>query len=150
MPGGRLINIVVGGLVASCVCAAAASAQQFISFSDRSRAILEGNWQSCREADGQYAERVYDAKLPNGETFELHMGPFREFGLFRGIQHDHREHNSADNLLKPYDVEVISNRARQEWDVAGLLLEVRLGGGSAGDCESWYVTLKRSGQTSDN
>ena len=99
MSGRRLSRIITGGIAASCLCAAAVLAQQFISFSDRTRAILEGNWQSCREADGMYAERVYDAKLPGGETFELHMGPFREFALFRGIQDDHREHSSADNLL---------------------------------------------------
>ena len=150
MSGRRLSKILTGAVVALCLCAAAPSAQQFLSYSAQSLAIIEGNWQSCREADGYYAERVYDAKLPDGETFELHMGPFREFGLFRGIQDEHRHHASSENLLKPYDVEVISNRARQEWDVAGLHLEVRLGGGSAGDCESWYVTLKRSGQTSDH
>jgi hypothetical protein len=32
------------------------------SFSDHTRAMLEGNWQSCRETDGQYGERVYDGK----------------------------------------------------------------------------------------
>jgi hypothetical protein len=148
MPGLRLSRTIAGAVVATGLCAAAASAQQFISFSDRSHVILEGNWQSCREDDGLYAERVYDAKLQTGETFELHMGPFREFGLFRGIQDDHRDHTSSENLLRPYDVEVISNRARQEWDVAGLYLEVRLAGEPIGDCESWYVTLKRSGQTS--
>jgi hypothetical protein len=148
MAASRLSRTITGATVATSLCAAAASGQQFISLSDRSHVILEGSWQSCREADGLYAERVYDAKLPNGETFELHMGPFREFGLFRGIQDDHRDHTSSENLLRPYDIEVISNRARQEWDVAGLYLDVRLAGESAGECESWYVTLKRSGQTS--
>jgi hypothetical protein len=136
--------------MALCVGVAAAASAQFASFSDRTNAILEGNWQSCRESDGIYSERVYDAKLPGGGEFELHMGPFREFALFRGIQAEHREHHSTDNLLRPYDVEVVSNRARQVWDVAGLRLEVRLGGGSAGDCESWFVTLARSAQTSSD
>jgi hypothetical protein len=130
--------------------AAAAASAQFANFSDRTNAILEGNWQSCRESDGVYSERVYDARLPGGANFELHMGPFREFALFKGIQAEHREHSSSGNLLKPYDVDVVSNRARQIWDVAGLRLEVRLGGGSASDCESWFVTLAHSAQTSSN
>ena len=74
---------------------------QFTSFNDRSRALLQGHWQSCREDDGQYAERVYDGKLPGIGPFELHMGPYHEFALFRGVQEEHRSHDSAENLLHP-------------------------------------------------
>ena len=73
-----------------------------------SRALLEGNWQSCREGDGQYSERVYDGKWPGIGPFELHMGPYHEFALFRGIQDAHRDHNSSDNLLKPYQPRALS------------------------------------------
>ena len=146
--GGLIRRWLMAGTVAGCLSAAAIASAQFASFSDRTNAILEGNWQSCREHDGMYSERVYDARLPGGAAFELHMGPFREFALFRGIQANHREHHTAENLLRPYEVEVISNSARHAWDVAGLHLEVRLGGGSAGNCESWFLTLTRSTQTS--
>ena len=37
--------------------------------------ILEGNWQSCREADGRYSERVYDHVVNGVGQFEVHMGP---------------------------------------------------------------------------
>ncbi len=131
-------------VVASLGAATLASAQLFRPFTDRSQALLEGNWQSCREADGQYAERVYDGRWPGMEPFELHMGPYHEFALFRGVQDEHRDHGSADNLLRPYTVELLANNARHSWDVNGLHLEVVLAGGSREDCESWFVTLKRS------
>ena len=143
-------RIVSGWTLACCLGAAAAGYAQFTSFNDRSRAMLEGNWQSCRESDGQYSERVYDAKLPGIGPFELHMGPYREFALFRGVQNDHRDHTSADNLLRPYVVELVRNSARQKWDAAGLHLEVTLAGGSRDDCESWFVTLKRIDSTSSS
>ena len=95
--------------VAACLGVAAFVQAQFTPFSDRKRALLEGNWQSCREADGQYGERVYDGKWPGLAAFELHMGPYHEFALFRGIQDEHRDHNSPDNLLKPYNVEIRGN-----------------------------------------
>ena len=135
--------------VAGCLgIAPIAQAQLFRPFSDHRTALLEGNWQSCREVDGQYAERVYDGKWAGLPPFELHMGPYHEFALYRGIQDDHREHQSSDNLLKPHSVEIRANAARQAWDVEGLHLEVALSGGSREDCESWYVTLKRSATTS--
>ena len=112
--------------------------------------MLEGNWQSCREADGQYSERVYDGKWPGLPPFELHMGPYHEFALYRGIQEAHRDHRSSENLLQPSNIDVVGNRARQSWDVAGLHLEVSLAGGSREDCESWFVSLKRSRSTSSN
>ena len=125
-------------------------AQLFRPFTDRTRAnaLLEGNWQSCRESDGQFAERVYDGRWPGLEPFELHLGPYHEFALFRGIQDEHRDHGSAANLLKPYTVELAGNNARHSWDVNGLHFEVVLAGGSREDCESWFVTLSRSALSS--
>ncbi len=120
---------------------AATGVAQFTPFNDRSRAALEGNWQSCREADGRYSERVYDGRWPGLPPFELHLGPYHEFALFRGIQDEHRDHDSAENLLKPHTVEIRANRGTQTWDVAGLHLEVTLSGGSRDECESWYVRL---------
>ena len=143
-------RLVAGFTVATCLGMAAIGNAQFRPFSDRTRALLEGNWQSCREGDGHYGERVYDGKWAGLEPFELHMGPYHEFALFRGIQDDHREHTSADNLLRPFNVEIRSNAARQTWDAGGLHLEVTLAGGSREDCESWYVTLKRSDTTSSS
>ena len=129
--------------VAACLSAAAGSAQ-FISYGDRARSILEGNWQSCRESDGHYSERVYENTLPGIGPFELHLGPYHEFALFRGVQDEHRSHDSTANLLRPFNVEVFSNRARHNWEAAGLQLEVNLGGGSDDQCESWFLSLKRS------
>jgi hypothetical protein len=138
-----------GMAVAGCLgIAPMAHAQLFRPFSDYKTALLEGNWQSCRESDGQYAERVYEGRWTGLPLFELHMGPYHEFALYRGIQDGHRDHQSSDNLLKPHMVEIRANAAKQSWDVDGLHLEVALSGGSREDCESWYVTLKRSATTS--
>ena len=117
---------------------------QFMSMTDHSTAMLEGNWQSCRDGDGQYSERVYDGKWPGMPQFELHFGPFHEFALFKGIQDEHRDHNSAENLLRPYKIEMRGGMAKQVWDVAGLHFEATLAGGSVEQCESWYVLLRRS------
>ncbi len=138
-------------VTASLGAATISHAQLFRPFSDRTRpqALLEGNWQSCRESDGEYAERVYDGRWAGIEPFELHLGPYHEFALFRGIQDTHRAHDSQANLLKPYTVELFGNNARHVWDVSGLRLEVVLAGGSRDDCESWFVTLTRSGTSSN-
>jgi len=129
---------------------AAVGYTQFTSSNDRTRSILEGNWQSCRESDGVYAERVYDGKLPGFGSFELHMGPYHDFALFRGVQDEHRGHDSSDNLLRPHTVELTGTSARQKWDVAGLHLEVSLAGGSREECESWWVTLRRTDSSSSH
>ena len=142
-------QLIAGIAVAGCLgIAPFAQAQLFRPFSDRHTALLEGNWQSCRESDGTYAERVYDGKWAGLPPFELHMGPYHEFALYRGIQDDHRDHDSANNLLKPHKLDVIGNNARHSWDVNGMHLEVVLAGGSREECESWFVTLKRSADSS--
>ena len=124
------------------VIASTASAQ-FTSYSKNSKNILEGNWQSCRETDGTYSERVYDHKVNGVPKFEVHMGPKREFAIFAGVQDEHRDHGSSANLLKPYNLDVDGNLASHEWRVPSLNLafSVTLAGGSRSDCESWYVLL---------
>jgi hypothetical protein len=139
----RKCQLIVGLTVAGCLGWAAAGHSQFISYTGHGNALLEGNWQSCREDDGQYSERVYDNTLPGIGSFELHLGPYHEFALFRGVQDEHRAHMSPENLLRPHNVEVVGNRAAHKWDVAGLHLEVALGGGSRDDCESWFLSLRR-------
>jgi hypothetical protein len=133
------------------LAAPAAATSQFTPFrSNDHRTMLEGNWQSCREADGHYSERVYD-HVVNGEgQFELHMGPHREFGLFKGVQEDHRAHESADNLLKPYRLVLDAGRAKQRWEIPSLnlALTVTLAGGSRMDCESWFIVLEPLEKTS--
>jgi len=125
------------------VCIASTTSAQFTSYSKNSKNILEGNWQSCREADGTYSERVYDHKVNGVPKFEVHMGPKREFAIFAGVQEEHRDHGSSANLLKPYDLEVDGNLASHEWKIPSLNLvfSVTLAGGSRSDCESWYVLL---------
>ena len=134
---------IVSSVLAAGLGAAAPAFGQFVSTGERLKALLEGNWQSCREADGKYSERVYDNTLPGIGPFELHLGPYHEFALFRGIQESHRDHGSPENLLSPFNVEVEANRARETWETVGLRLEVSLGGGARDECESWFVTLKR-------
>ena len=143
-------SIVAIFTVVGILGAAAAAFPQFASTGNGSSALLEGNWQSCREHDGKYGERIYDNSLPGIGPFELHLGPYHEFALFRGVQDTHRDHTSEDNLLRPFNVEVVANRARQRWETAGLSLDVALGGGARDDCESWFVTLKRTVQASSD
>ena len=143
----RLHTITVGVLTLCFMLAARSARPQFLPFGSSKGHILEGNWQSCRETDGrasEYTERVYDHVVNGVGAFEVHLGPRREFAIFKGVQDAHRPHNSTDNLLKPYEVEMENNRARQRWEIPSLKLifSVTLGGGSRTDCESWYVLLE--------
>ncbi len=139
---GRNWQKVIAMTFACCLGAASIGYSQFTSFSDRRQSIIEGNWQSCRESDGEYSERVYDGNTPELGPFELHLGPYHDFALFRGVQEGHRSHDSAENLLKPHTVDMTGVSARQQWDVAGVHFEVALAGGSRDECESWFVQLR--------
>jgi len=126
------------------------TAQEFVSYSSNPHNILEGNWQSCQDRSGRYAERVYDHTVNGVGQFEVHLGPRREFAIFPGVQDDHREHDAAGNLLKPFRVTMEGTRARQRWEIPSLKLAftVALGGGSRTDCESWYIVLEPLEKTS--
>jgi hypothetical protein len=127
-----------------------AASAQWISYSSNPRNILEGSWQSCLDQTGRYAERVYDHVVNGVGLFEVHLGPRREFAIFKGVQDQHREHESPDNLLKPFRVLMEGGRARQRWDIPSLRVSftVTLAGGSYSDCESWYVLLEPLEKTS--
>jgi len=122
---------------------ARASGQEWISYNSDPRNILEGNWQSCQQPDGHYAEKIYDHYVNSVPQYEVHLGPRREFAIFKGVQEEHREHDDPANLLKPYRVLMEGSRARQHWEIPSLNLSftVSLGGGSTMDCESWYILL---------
>jgi hypothetical protein len=119
------------------------AAQEWISYNSDPKNILEGNWQSCQQQDGRYAEKIYDHFVNSVPQYEVHLGPRREFAIFKNVQEDHREHESPENLLKPYRVMMEGSRARQHWEIPSLNLSftVSLGGGSTMDCESWYIVL---------
>jgi hypothetical protein len=147
----RIAGIVIGVFATAALAVAGApQVSQFTPFSNDPHNILEGNWQSCREPDGQYGERVYDHVTGPGGVFELHMGPRREFGLFRGVQDGHRDHDGPENLLKPYRVPMESGRAKQRWEIPSmnLVFVATLAGGSRTDCESWFIVLSPLEKTS--
>jgi hypothetical protein len=127
-----------------------AAAQLFRPFSSDTRHILDGNWQSCRERDGTYAERVYDHVVNGVGQFEVHMGPRREFAIFKGVQDAHRDHDSPENLLNPFRVAFENGRAKQRWEIPSLNLTftATMAGGSRTDCESWYLVLEPIEKTS--
>ena len=124
---------------------ASPAAPQFVRVSSNPRNILEGHWQSCQEPPGgPYTERIYDHIVNGIPQFEVHLGPKREFAIFEGVQDEHRDHTSDDNLLKPYRVPLEGTRASHRWVIPSLKLAFRvtMGGGSRTDCESWYVLLE--------
>lgn len=141
----------IGGVVALSIFAVPQSAApQFVSFSTNPHHILEGNWQSCQEVNGRYSERVYDHMVNGVGQFEVHLGPKREFAIFKGLQDEHRDHDSEDNLLRPFRVALEGTRAKQRWEIKSLNLAftVTLGGGSRTDCESWFILLEPLEKTS--
>jgi hypothetical protein len=147
----RRIWLLTGVFAAATLGAAPPAAPQFTSFSHDPRNILEGHWQSCRERDGRYAERIYDHVVNGVGKFEVHMGPRREFAIFNGVQDEHRDHASPENLLKPYTVAMEAGRAKKRWEIPSLNLAftVALAGGSRTDCESWFITLEPLEKTSN-
>ena len=133
--------------VALCVSFASmarVATPQFTSYSRDPRNILEGNWQSCRETGGRYSERLYDHVVNGAGRFEVHMGPHNEFAIFNGVQAEHRDHQSTENLLKPFQVAMDGGHGKQRWEIPTLYLAftVTSAGGSRTDCDSWFVLLE--------
>ena len=139
-----------GVLAVMLIFVARSAAPQFTSFSRDPRNILEGHWQSCQETDGRYSERVYDHMVNGVGKFEVHLGPKDEFAIFKGVQEEHRDHSSSENLLKPYRLRLEGGRAKQRWEIPSLNLAftATLAGGSRMECESWFIVLEPLEKTS--
>jgi hypothetical protein len=150
LPPARGARVLIGVCAAVLILSVNPAAPQFTSFSRDPRNVLEGHWQSCREADGRYAERVYDHVVNGVGKFEVHMGPRREFAIFNHVQDDHRDHASPENLLKPHTVAMEGGRAKRRWEIPSLNLAftAALAGGSRTDCESWFILLEPLEKTS--
>jgi len=146
----RVTWLPLGVFALASLSVARPATPQFTPFTHNSRNILEGNWQSCREMDGRYSERVYDHVVNSVGRFEVHLGPKRDFAIFKGVQEEHRDHNSPDNLLKPHLLELESGRAKHRWEIPSLNLAftVTLAGGSRTECESWFILLEPLEKTS--
>jgi hypothetical protein len=111
--------------------------------SRNSNVILTGNWQSCKEDDGTYGERIWDYVYQGTWRFEFHMGPYHDFALYRVAQDDEHDHANELNKLVPHQVVVQGNRANQTWNLKDVRINVALGGGAVERCESWFVTIER-------
>ena len=123
------------GLTLGVLTAALAEAQ-YTPFHHDPKLLLEGNWQSCfDERAGQFDEKIYDQPQLD---LEVHLGPGDEFAIFKGIQDEHRDHRSPDNLLQPFRV----REPRQRWDLPQLVFEVARAGGSRHNCRSFWITLE--------
>jgi hypothetical protein len=142
-----LIAMATAGVLLACPTPARS---QFTSYRHDPRTILEGHWQSCPDPDGTYAERVYDHVVNGIGQFEVHLGPHNEFAIFRGVQDEHRNHASPENLLIPYRVPLQDGRGAHRWLVPalGVIFNVTLAGGSFADCDSWYISLQPSDKPS--
>ena len=146
----RVSRLVCGTVALTALLAARPATPQFVSLSGNPHNVLEGNWQSCQENNGRYSERVYDHVVNGLGQFEVHLGPKREFAIFKGVQDAHRDHDAPDNLLQPFRVALDGTRAKQRWEIKALNLAftVTLGGGSRTDCESWFIVLEPLEKTS--
>jgi len=142
----RQLRLVVLAALLVGMIGVSPAAPQFISQPSSPKNVLEGNWQSCQEPPGRgpYTERVYDHVVNGVGQFEVHLGPRREFAIFPGVQNEHRDHASPENLLQPFRVSMDNARAHQRWEIPSLNLAftVTLGGGGRTDCESWYILLE--------
>jgi hypothetical protein len=151
VPSARGARLFTGFVAIAMLGIARPAAPQFTPFPSDPHHILEGNWQSCLQREGYYSERIYDHVVNGVGLFEVHMGPRREFAIFKGVQDEHRRHDSADNLLQPnFRVMLEAGRAKQQWEIPSLNLRftVTLAGGSRTDCESWFVLLEPLQKTS--
>ena len=133
-------------LTAAGLLVARAAAPQFTSFSHDPRNILEGNWQSCREGDGRYTERVYD-HVVNG------VGAVRSAPRTAATSSRSSRASRTSTAITRRPTICCSRtrcameggRARQRWEIPSLEPGVhgeRSPAARARDCDSWFIVLE--------
>lgn len=110
--------------------------------------LHQGNWQSCKDSDGLWGERVLEHVQLGVYQWELHMGPEDEFALYaQKVDGPDHVHSEQDNLLGPaYRVGDVSTwRGKRNWSVSKLhlWLSITEAGGSRSDCRSFYIRIER-------
>lgn len=108
-------------------------------------AILYGNWQSCMDDTGDYAERIYYHKVNGKLLWSFHFGPYDEFALFAGDPGD-LEHDDPLNLLAPaYKFNVNAPKTGRNWTSSKLNLRVNVVAamGSRAECQSFVVKVEK-------
>lgn len=140
---GKAVNF---GSVASVTTTNVESVGGFIGSSDRKRpdVVLEGNWQSCLEADGSYTEREWSYRFRGEFILTLHLGPRDEFALYAGGPvDDHIAHEDARNLLGPkFRIgDITTARGKRAWAKLGFWISIVQAGGGRSECESFYVLV---------
>src|SRR4029434_9634428 len=82
-PLARTAWLLIGVLGSAAAAVAAQGVSQFTPFTATPRRRREVTGSPCRESDGQIGERVYDHVVNKGGKFEVHLGPRREFAIFK-------------------------------------------------------------------
>lgn len=118
----------------------------YISPQERANGVvLHGFWQSCRGDEG-YEERIYDYHLNGKHLWSFHMGPYKEFALFKGSLSEDTPHESTLNLLGPaYTYNAFKTKVGgRNWSVPTLHLKVNVveTGGSREECEAYVVKVE--------
>jgi hypothetical protein len=97
-----------------------------------------------------YSKRIYNGTRPEVRPFELHLGPYRDFALFLGVQAEHRTHDSPANLFQSCTVDVVGNTGAHNWTATGLHVEATVAGGSRDEREGWRILLRRADRGSSH
>lgn len=127
-------------------------AQLWMTFPSQEPVILNGSWQSCRDENGDWGERIYDRHEHGKWVWSLHMGPFNDFALYKPADepedgdNGYHYHSGPTNLLGPnYQVTNAYARGKRTWTVPSLHLWVNIvqAGGSREDCQSFVVLIRR-------
>jgi hypothetical protein len=126
------------------------------TLADGRNVVLAGTWQSCRDVDGTYAERVYEQRVNGVFQWEFHMGPYHEFAFYRIPQPDEHDHTDSGNLLHTDPNSTDDYQARPsvlnsfrvlgEWVLPHdhLKITVVAAGGSLDLCEAFVIRIAKT------
>lgn len=125
----------------------------FISPRDRAKGIQPnvkfwGNWQSCIQDDGAYAERAFPYTVNGKVLWTFHMGPSDQFALFKGVgpadEDDDHDDPKLNLLGTSYRYNLFRSKTGNNWTIPslGLRLNIVAAMGSRSECDSFVLKLE--------